>query len=126
MENILEPGLKIVYNGIKQSTQTKLTLYYPNIKPGQYYKFLIQSKNCGLFSAGESLTLASGSAPQSPPTAPYVLTYDSATEMTVKWDAPLYDGGFPITSYKLYVDNSEEVELDPSLNWYQLSALTLG
>jgi hypothetical protein len=63
MENILEPGLKIVYNGIKQSTQTKLTLYYPNVKPGQYYKFLIQSKNCGLFSAGESLTLASGSVP---------------------------------------------------------------
>lgn len=46
--------------------------------------------------------------------------------MTVKWSSPIYDGGFPITSYKLYVDNSEEVELDPSVNVYQLTSLTLG
>ena len=41
MENVLEPGMKIVYNGIKQSTQTSFTLQYPTVKPGEYYKFLI-------------------------------------------------------------------------------------
>jgi hypothetical protein len=46
--------------------------------------------------------------------------------MTVKWLSPKYDGGFPIRSYKLYVDNSLQVELDPSVNVYQLTSLTLG
>ena len=32
--------------------------------------------------------------------------------MTVKWAAPAYNGGFPITSMKVYVDNSELVELN--------------
>jgi len=38
--------------------------------------------------------------------------------MTVKWLRPEYDGGFEVTSYKLYVDNSVEVELNPSLNYH--------
>jgi hypothetical protein len=38
MENIEEPGLKIVYNGVSSSTKTSVTLTYPNVKPGQYYK----------------------------------------------------------------------------------------
>ena len=46
--------------------------------------------------------------------------------MTVTWDAPAYDGGFVVTSQKLYVDNTVEVELNPTLNWYQMTGLTLG
>lgn len=39
MEDIKQPGLKIVYNGVQQSTVTSLTLEYPQVRPGQYYKF---------------------------------------------------------------------------------------
>jgi hypothetical protein len=46
--------------------------------------------------------------------------------MTVHWTQPSTDGGFPVTSYKLYVDNTLEVELGPSMNFYQLSSLVLG
>ena len=46
--------------------------------------------------------------------------------MTIKWDSPEYDGGFEITSYKLYIDNSVQAQLNPSLNYYQLTGLTLG
>ena len=46
--------------------------------------------------------------------------------MTVKWDSPEYAGGFSIRGYRLYVDDSVEVELDPSVNVFQLDSLTLG
>ena len=46
--------------------------------------------------------------------------------MTVTWEAPAYDGGFPVTKHILYVDNTPLVELNPSLNWYQLTGLDLG
>ena len=46
--------------------------------------------------------------------------------MTVKWQAPNYNGGFSITSVKVYVDNVELVELNQSLNYYQMTGLTLG
>jgi hypothetical protein len=85
MENIEKPGLKIVYNGVTSSTKTSVTLTYPEIKPGQYYKLKLQSKNCGLFSEGTYLTLASGSVPSQPPIAPYLFSYDNKTAMTIKW-----------------------------------------
>jgi hypothetical protein len=72
------------------------------------------------------LTLVSGVEPDRPPIAPYILSYDSSSSMTVKWQEPDYDGGFPSLYYRLYVDNTVEVELDPSINFYQLTGLTLG
>lgn len=72
------------------------------------------------------ITLASGREPDQPPAAPYILSYDSPTSMTVKWQEPDYDGGFPSLFFRLYVDNIVEVELDPSINSFQLTDLTLG
>jgi hypothetical protein len=45
--------------------------------------------------------------------------------LTVRWNAPEYNGGFPVTSYTLYHDNTV-VSLNPTLNYYQISGLTLG
>jgi hypothetical protein len=129
LENILEPGMKIVYNGVQQSTQTSLSLSYPTIRPGQKYKFFIQSKNCGLFSEGAYQTIASGKEPDQPPVAPDVLTYDSTTEMTIHWEAPSYDGGFSVEKYTLYVAGTPtdlEADLNPSLNYLRLTGLVLG
>lgn len=55
-----------------------------------------------------------------------MLSYDTQSSMTVKWETPSVNGGFPVESYNLYVDNSVEVQLDPSLNTYQLTGLSLG
>ena len=124
LENIEQPGFEIVYNGVRQSTQTSLTLTAPQIQPSQYYRLKLQSKNCGLFSEGIFLTAASGSVPDRPPIAPYVWSYDSPSAMTIMWEKPGYDGGFRVTSYKLYVDGSFIV-LNPSFNYHQLTGLTL-
>ena len=60
------------------------------------------------------IDVASGRQTDKPPIAPYILSYDSASTMTVKWQKPDYDGGFPPLFYRLYVDNSMEVQLDIS------------
>jgi hypothetical protein len=46
--------------------------------------------------------------------------------MTVGWQSPLFNGGFSIRSFKLWVDNALLIEQDPTLNFYQLTGLTLG
>jgi len=126
IENISEPGFNLAYDGVSRSTQTSFTISYPYIQPGLYYKLKLFSKNCGLFSDSTLLTVASGSVPAQPPKAPYILSYDSSSSMTVKWDCPKDDGGFSIRGYRLYVDDSVEVELDPSANVFQLNSLILG
>jgi len=52
MEDIDMPGYLTVYEGVQQSTQTQVTLTYPNVQPSRYYRLKLQSKNCGYFSAG--------------------------------------------------------------------------
>ena len=108
MEDILSPGLRLVYNGLTISTVTQFTIANPDIEPSKYYRFLIQSKNCGRFSTGASsqVIVASASVPAKVLEAPKLVAYDSATSMTIKWDAPPYEGGFVVLNYKLYVNNA--------------------
>ena len=54
-------------------------------------------------------TVATASKPDAPGQAPFVLSYDSATKMTIKWLKPAFDGGFAITYYRVYRDNTLEV-----------------
>ena len=84
----------------------------PQIRASKYYKVRVHAVNCNLESPGVTIVVTSGSAPDAPPEAPYVFSYDSSSAMTVKWTSSLYDGGFPITSVKVYVDNAELVELN--------------
>jgi hypothetical protein len=99
----------------------------PQIQPSHIYKLMLQSKNCGLLSDGDSavLVVMAASMPAQPG-MPYVLSYDSATTMTVIWEQPESNGGHPVTSYNLYLDDNVLVSLNPSLNYYTLNSLTLG
>jgi hypothetical protein len=64
LEDILNPGYTVVYNGTRASTSTSISLAYPVVTPSRYYKFLLQSKNCGqVLSTGAALTVASASVP---------------------------------------------------------------
>lgn len=46
--------------------------------------------------------------------------------MSIDWLEPLSHGGFPIESFKVYVDNSVFSTLDPAENNVVLTGLTLG
>ena len=115
-----------MYNGQSKSAITRFVLTHPSISASKYYKVRVYSLNCSLQSAGITITVASGSVPEAPQSAPFVFSYDSTEAMTVKWTAPMYNGGFPITALKVYVDNNELTELNQSLNYLQMTGLTLG
>jgi hypothetical protein len=105
MEDIMNLGYRTVYNGITLPTVTKFTISSPNILPSKTYRFLIQSKNCGRFSAGLTMIVKSGSVPSRIAKAPMVVSYDSSSDMTISWEKPSSNGGFAILNYKVYVDN---------------------
>ncbi len=47
--------------------------------------------------------------------------------MSVEWDAPTYNGGFPILNYKLYVNNGLlDGNIEATEKTYIMSTLTLG
>ena len=127
LEDILAPGFRVAYDGTRSSTTTAITLRYPTIRPGRYYKLLLQTANCGqVLSTGTALTAASASAPSQIVKAPQLQSYDSAASMTIAWDDPAYSGGFSVLAFKVYVDNNLWEELDPSKNTLQLTGLDLG
>lgn len=104
----------------------KFVVDRPAIRASKYYKVRVHAINCSLKSEGSTIVVTSGSRPEAPSAAPYVLSYDSTEAMTIKWQSTSYNGGFPITSVKLYVDNQELIELNQSVNFFQMTGLTLG
>ena len=105
LEDIEEPGFNQVYNGMNQSAITRFVLTYPSIKASKYYRVRVQAINCSLKSAGSTIKVTSGAEPVALTNAPIVFSFDNPTSMTIRWEPPAYDGGFPITSMKVYVDN---------------------
>jgi hypothetical protein len=101
------------------------TLRKPQIQPAHTYKLKLKSKNCGLYSNGDSLVVMAAGVP-STSGKPYVLSYDSVSSMTIRWAQPDSNGGHPVTSYTVYLDDTPLVSLNPSLNYYTLDSLTLG
>jgi len=127
LEDTLSPGFQLVYNGVRSSSTTSLTLSYPAIRPSRYYKLLLQAKNCGqVFSSGFPMTMASASVPPKIETAPSVVSYDTSTIMTIGWDDPPHSGGFAVLNFAIYVDNQLLATLDVSKNTYEMVDLVLG
>ena len=126
-EAILSPGYAVVYDGIRSSSTTSLTLSYPTVTPSRYYKLLLQAKNCGqVLSTGVALTVASASTPLTIVDAPVIVSYDDPTSMTIGWEDPPSSGGFPVLNAHIYVDNTLWASVDASKNTYQMTGLTLG
>ena len=105
MEDVNSPGYSLIYDGSLMSSVTKYTVTSPFIGSSKEYKFLVQSKNCGYYSAGVTLNAQSGSVPSRITPAPTVQTYDSATDLTVTWSPPSSNGGFTIEDFNIYLDN---------------------
>ena len=114
MEDVLNVGMRIVYNGITLATITRFTITSPDILPSRTYRFLLESKNCGRYSTGTTLLVRSGSVPSRIPAAPLVKSYDSSSAMTISWLPPASNGGYAILSYKIYVDNGLEDTVSPT------------
>lgn len=59
--------------------------------------------------------------------SPYLISYVSSNSILLGFNPPLNDGGFPITSFNLYVDNNLNVSLvKDEPHTYVLSGLTQG
>jgi len=85
MEDVLNVGMRVVYNGITLPTITRFTISNPEIRPSRTYRFLLEAKNCGRYSTGTTLIVRSGSVPSRIAVAPSVISYDSSTQMTISW-----------------------------------------
>lgn len=127
MEDQLNPGFNLVYDGSKSPEITAFTIQYPLIKPSQGYNFIINSKNCFWYSSNLQISMITASVPDAILSSPYLISYVSSNSILLGFNPPLNDGGFPITSFNLYVDNNLNVSLvKDEPHTYVLSGLTQG
>lgn len=63
MEDALDPGYELVYDGSRSSEITKFTIEYPLVKPSNPYNFKINSKNCFWYSSDLILNVLTGRKP---------------------------------------------------------------
>lgn len=75
------------------------------IKPSLSYNFKINSKNCFWYSSDLILNVLSGSVPASITTPPLLLKYVTGG-IEYKFNRPPSDEGFPILSFKVYLNNN--------------------
>jgi hypothetical protein len=94
-----------VYTEMTVILDTAQTSYTKNgLTQGTTYKFKIEAHN--IYGAGPQSAVLE-IIPASVPDAPTALTLVSSshTQIAFSWTAP-YNGGYPITSYKVYWDNN--------------------
>ena len=125
MEDQLNPGFSLVYDGSLSPEITAFTIRYPLIKPSQGYNFIINSKNCFWYSSDLDVSAITASVPDAIQSLPFIINYASSSSVTLGFNSPMNDGGFPITSFKLYVNNNFNVSLSKDEpHTYVLTGLT--
>ena len=78
-------------------------------------------------SSSIELTVRSGSAPLKMSVKPSIVTYTSPDSVKIKFTPPSSNGGYSITSFKVYLDNSVSMSLQPiGPHEFTLSSLVTG
>ena len=106
MEDILDPGFNLVYNGFATSAEI-------SVLASKTYKFQVAAVACRMTSSTADLTVLSGSVPTKIANAPTVSSYPSATSAIISFEPPASNGGYAITEFRVYVDNNYNQTLVP-------------
>jgi hypothetical protein len=114
MNDGLGVDYSVIYNGVNFPNVRKYLV--SGLSTGGTYTFTVEALNYN--GAGEASDPAHFIICQKPSqfNAPS-MTSVTRTEMTLNWEAPLSDGGCPITSYSLYSDDGAGgsfSEVDPA------------
>jgi hypothetical protein len=95
----------LLYDGSINSTRTNYLFNYINsIKPLTQYSFRIIALNCGFSSDSVYLSTYSSKIPD-PITNVRLLNSIDNQSVQITWGINNYNGGMPITSYKIYINN---------------------
>ena len=125
MESVDSPGYSVIFDGRTSSHITSYAVIRPTITASKTYRFALQSKNCGYYSPNVTVIATAASVPSAP--TGVKSTPLSTTSATIAWTVPTSSGGMPISSYKLYVDNTLYVTVTgTATTTAAVSSLTLG
>jgi titin len=95
----------LLYDGSTNPTRMSYLFNYINrIKPSTKYTFRIFALNCGFSSDSVSLSTYSAKIPDPIAHVRLLSTIDNQS-VKITWDTKSYNGGMPITSYKIYINN---------------------
>ena len=106
MEDILIPGFNVVYQGFQTSAII-------TVSASKTYRFQVSAIACRMTSPVSELTVKSGSVPSKILSAPIVSSYPSATSSILSFTPPVSNGGYGISSFKVYLDNNLNMTLNP-------------
>lgn len=99
MDNGLNENFQIVWNGQGQSD----TLFYnvTGLISGRPYRFYVIAINAAGNSSASSITTIYACQNPGHLSAPQLNGQQTASQIPIRWNAPLTTGGCPITSYAI-------------------------
>jgi hypothetical protein len=103
-------------------TYTELT-----VVPGKIYSFKITAVNVvGEGNQSSQIQIIASLVPGTPVT-PIKVSADSSPQITISWAAPAYNGGSPISIYKVYMNGSlVGTTSSPTVTYTQTASLVVG
>ena len=101
-------GFELIYDGFSQPENYAVNV--TGLTPGNYYSFYLVAKNYNGYSeaGAEDRWLVCTLSGLDPP----VFVSATRTSISLKWSAPINDGGCPITTYGLFMYNSVTTTFD--------------
>ena len=113
MEDTIQAGFRIIYDGSKNSAMLTYSVITPTITAARTYNFQVEAIACDLTSTAATISAKAGSRPDKLAQAPVVQSYIAVDSVKISFTPPANDGGFEITSFKVYLAGTEHTSLTP-------------
>ena len=127
MEDTTQAGFGLIYDGSKNSAMLTYSVTAPTITAARTYNFRVEAIACGLASSNATISAKAGSKPDKLAQAPIVQSYIASSSAKISFTPPANDGGYEITSFKVYIAGTLNQTLTPiGPHEFTLTGLTEG
>ena len=111
MQDFYYPSLTLIFDGSNNSAMLEYSVISPTISASKTYQFAVETITWGLVSTQTTIIVKSGSVPAKMTSITTITSYISPDSVSISFVPPTNNGGYSITSFKIYKDiNNIQIE----------------